>query len=653
MNMTAEAVNGIVKTLQKTPEEVQNERKKQLEQMKKDNDSQRALEVVRSITERNFEQAKDRLVQLVGKGVTGAFEKLMAVINGFGKWLANIVAKFGGPDLRDLFESTTDIANNLKQTETELEKTNKKIAEALVARENYEKTQNEWLAKAREREKLQEELSNTKDAAAKKEIEAKLKTVQQEENILNAKSRQAFMEAQTANKNLQRLERDKKQLEEKRATQEKRLTERGGYELEKESPEMQRIKDEAESLYKQKSNLEELIQDKSKVLYEQTLKKLGFEEKDLENKEKRAQFDKEYAEKRKSYEVEKVKVDQQLLELDKKRVLLMQEQVNSTTTGAPKTASSPGTTSTPGAKSTSGPGTTPSSAVKPKDAGGGRGSFGMPQVQADEGVEVAGGGKASPQKILDFIAKHESRGDYNILVGGKKAPLTKATVGAVQDFQKTMVPEGYESSAVGRYQIIRSTLASAAKDAGVTRDQLFDEQTQDSLGTALLKRRGYDKYASGEMSAAQFADSLAMEWASLPKEDGRSHYAGVGSNKALTSRKEFMDVLEQARTGGFFSGPESGYPVLLHGNELVVSQPDIPGMVDALSKVKKTEIQSLIKSNSTTTEPTVTTTDDSLRPMMELQNDMIEMLSEKLDAMISKLSTSNDIQDRILTYQQT
>jgi hypothetical protein len=155
------------------------------------------------------------------------------------------------------------------------------------------------------------------------------------------------------------------------------------------------------------------------------------------------------------------------------------------------------------------------------------------------------------------------------------------------------------------------------------------------------------------MSAAQFADSLAMEWASLPKEDGRSHYAGVGSNKALTSRKEFMDVLEQARTGGFFSGPESGYPVLLHGNELVVSQPDIPGMVDALSKVKKTEIQSLIKSNSTTTEPTVTTTDDSLRPMMELQNDMIEMLSEKLDAMISKLSTSNDIQDRILTYQQT
>jgi muramidase (phage lysozyme) len=197
---------------------------------------------------------------------------------------------------------------------------------------------------------------------------------------------------------------------------------------------------------------------------------------------------------------------------------------------------------------------------------------------------------AVTDKLLDYIGKKESGGNYNILHGGKTLPdLSEMTVAQVLDFQAQMLKQGHESTAVGKYQILRKTLAGLVDQGVVSATDRFSASTQDKLAVALLQGRGLDKYLSGKLSADQFADSVAREWASLPMASGKSAYAGVGSNRALGSRQDYMSVF--ARDGGVFSGPKSGYAATLHGNEAVVPLPNgktipvsMPGYSDSMEE---------------------------------------------------------------------
>ena len=90
--------------------------------------------------------------------------------------------------------------------------------------------------------------------------------------------------------------------------------------------------------------------------------------------------------------------------------------------------------------------------------------------------------------------------------------------------------------------------------------------------------------------------------------------------------------LKGARTGGVFSGPSSGYPVMLHGREAVVPQANF-------KDIKKETLSSA-----------TTTSSQGPDEVVELLAEMVETMSEKLDVMISKLGDSNDIQGKILNY---
>jgi muramidase (phage lysozyme) len=176
-------------------------------------------------------------------------------------------------------------------------------------------------------------------------------------------------------------------------------------------------------------------------------------------------------------------------------------------------------------------------------------------------------------RLLEYIGKKESNGNYNILVGGKTEPnLTNMTIAEVLEYQRGMRQRGHESTAVGKYQIIKGTLESLIKEGYASPSDRFNASIQDILATGLLKRRGLEKYQSGKLSKDQFADNLSKEWASLPYRTGQSYYAGVGSNKSSGSRDQFMTAF--ARNGGVFAGPDSGYPATLHGPEAVVPLPD-------------------------------------------------------------------------------
>jgi hypothetical protein len=97
--------------------------------------------------------------------------------------------------------------------------------------------------------------------------------------------------------------------------------------------------------------------------------------------------------------------------------------------------------------------------------------------------------------------------------------------------------------------------------------------------------------------------------------------------------------IEMARFGGVFSGPESGYPVMLHGDqETVVTKPQFDEMANG---VKKESVTTAMKNlDSTTSNPVET-------PAVILQ-ELMGMMEDKFNEMISQLSTGNDISDKLL-----
>jgi hypothetical protein len=151
--------------------------------------------------------------------------------------------------------------------------------------------------------------------------------------------------------------------------------------------------------------------------------------------------------------------------------------------------------------------------------------------------------------LLDFIAKGESRGNYNQLVTvGKKAglpdtaDLTNMTIDQVQKLQASMRPQGYQSSAVGKYQIIEETLRNAAKQLNLdTTTVKFDSKTQDMLASYLIEQRTKGKDVQNAMN------SLYNEWPSLSKD--------------ITTQagKDLAALLSGYKPSGSTAGPTGGY----------------------------------------------------------------------------------------------
>lgn len=153
--------------------------------------------------------------------------------------------------------------------------------------------------------------------------------------------------------------------------------------------------------------------------------------------------------------------------------------------------------------------------------------------------------------LLNLIANAESNGNYNAHFGNPRNSdirFTEMTVAEVRQWQEEYVAQGSPSSAVGRYQIISTTLDGLISQLGVEASQKFDEATQDKMAIALLERRGSVEYVNEELSQEQFAANLAKEWAALPKVIGdnpdQSYYAGDGLNKSRVRTTEVLGAIQ-------------------------------------------------------------------------------------------------------------
>ena len=104
--------------------------------------------------------------------------------------------------------------------------------------------------------------------------------------------------------------------------------------------------------------------------------------------------------------------------------------------------------------------------------------------------------------------------------------------------------------------------------------------------------------------------------------------------------------IEMAKMGGVFDGPESGYPVMLHGKEAVVPENQL--------KAVKTLLENVTKENLSSELPTTITTPvaNSTEPDNRLLVDLYNIMDDKFSTMISILSSSNDVQAELLKHSR-
>jgi hypothetical protein len=158
---------------------------------------------------------------------------------------------------------------------------------------------------------------------------------------------------------------------------------------------------------------------------------------------------------------------------------------------------------------------------------------------------------ADARRVLELIGHAEAPQGYNQIYSKIPASLypptliTKMRVRDVIAWQAS-IRSRVASTASGRYQVIYQTLKEIAAQLGVM-DALFDAATQDRIGFALMRRRGWDAFAGGRSSWTDFANKLAMEWAALPvvqgANAGRSYYDGDGLNASRVSVQAVRAVL--------------------------------------------------------------------------------------------------------------
>jgi muramidase (phage lysozyme) len=193
----------------------------------------------------------------------------------------------------------------------------------------------------------------------------------------------------------------------------------------------------------------------------------------------------------------------------------------------------------------------------------------------DTAKKTAARGVASVSAALkggmNTLASLISRGEGNYSIANKPSgnsypvakgvDVSKMTIGQIQQAQAQR-----QLFAVGRYQLIPSTLAGAVKQLGLSADTVFSPALQDKIFSEFLvgaKRPKIAAYLSGKTDdVAGAALAAAQEWASIgtPKgmknahgqvSDGTtSYYAGIGGNKASISADEIMGALQAARKDG-------------------------------------------------------------------------------------------------------
>ncbi|KVN62691.1 hypothetical protein [Burkholderia anthina] len=195
-----------------------------------------------------------------------------------------------------------------------------------------------------------------------------------------------------------------------------------------------------------------------------------------------------------------------------------------------------------------------------KDGGGGAklaSPRGSAAAQAPAADAASGGLAGAMSRLADtafgqLIARGE--GDYNSVNRGARGGYRSGTenLEGMTLAQVMAAQRAGQFNAAGRYQIIGSTLAEAARGLKLNGDEMFDRKLQDRIFEQYLvrnKRRAIADYVEGRSNDLRGAlRAASREWASVADPDtGRSYYAGKGNNRASITAAEMESALRNTR----------------------------------------------------------------------------------------------------------
>lgn len=164
---------------------------------------------------------------------------------------------------------------------------------------------------------------------------------------------------------------------------------------------------------------------------------------------------------------------------------------------------------------------------------------------------------------------------YGAYTGGDVdlCAMTLKEIDALQTRMLKHPANSFNSSALGRYQIVRTTLRAIRKSLSLSDNALFDPGMQDRCACYLLGLRGIDKYLAGRLAEDTLVDNLAREWASLPTTSGKGAYSG---QNVAVSPERVRQVLAKVRQRHVANQPAREIVV-----EKEVDKPVVPVAVEA------------------------------------------------------------------------
>ncbi|CAA6811105.1 MAG: EF hand domain-containing protein [uncultured Aureispira sp.] len=146
-----------------------------------------------------------------------------------------------------------------------------------------------------------------------------------------------------------------------------------------------------------------------------------------------------------------------------------------------------------------------------------------------------------------------NRGTKGNSILGPAGPrsLITMTLAEIMADQKLPKSDPKTLFAVGKYQMIPTTLKEGVEKLDLDHSTKFDATTQEYLFSDYLlgkKRPAIRAYIQGAGSAKAAGIAGAQEWASIARPDtGKSHYDGTGGNSAHITAEDFLATLDEAK----------------------------------------------------------------------------------------------------------
>lgn len=215
-------------------------------------------------------------------------------------------------------------------------------------------------------------------------------------------------------------------------------------------------------------------------------------------------------------------------------------------------------------------------------------------ISSDSSAPMISAPGSGISTLLDFISSGEggydssNRGTSNgKIIGSDHATLrnnktlSNLTIGEIMELQTINNPFNTQRLfAVGRYQIIPSTLKEIFPHSGLSLSDKFSHENQDILGKLLLQgNNGYAKRPALASFLAGNSNNLhaamlefSMEWASMPNPNTGQSYYGQGNASSHT--------IEQVKSALLQSRAE---------NQVQPQSVEVPSLAEA--RIKKTKLE--------------------------------------------------------------